>query len=73
MTTHPTDDDIDLRPMLGVIARSWARIHPLDLTADEVFSLLTLLMQIENRLDDDSDQGDRPTLRLVRDAVRVSE
>jgi hypothetical protein len=34
------DDDIDLRPILGVIARAWQRIHPLDLTHDEVMSLL---------------------------------
>lgn len=44
-------DDIDLRPILGVIARAWQSIHPLDLTADEVMSLMTILMEITNRLD----------------------
>ena len=47
------DDDIDLRPILGVIARAWRRIHPLDLTQDEAFSLLTTLMQITNRLNEE--------------------
>lgn len=73
MTDAPTNtDDLDLRPILGVIARSWQRIQPADLTADEAFSLLTILMGIENRLDDAQDDQHllnivegRPKLRLI--------
>lgn len=63
-------DDADLGPILGEIARAFGRIHPLDLTDDEAFSLLTILMKIESRLDGETAQGlnvrARPKLRLVR-------
>jgi hypothetical protein len=73
MTTNPPDADIDLKPILGVIARAWQRIHPLDLTADEAFSLLTLLLDIENRIENGGLTGPAtqlqdsgPKLRVVR-------
>lgn len=81
MTANPTGDDVDLRPLLGEIARIWRRIHPYDLTAAEALSLLSLLTAITNRIDgDDADPGGqggssrrrekprrptRPNLRLV--------
>lgn len=65
---------LDLRPILGVIARSWQRIHPLDLTADEAFSLMNVLLDIENRIESEKDAAEpdtgRPTLRLIHDRGR---
>ncbi len=72
-------DDIDLRPILGVIARAWRRIHPSDLTAPEALRLLGLLTEITDRLDaptslfrDSTKKNDRaaPGLRIVRDDER---
>ncbi|MEM6109509.1 hypothetical protein AAHS21_25240 [Mycobacterium sp. 050272] len=70
MTTNNFEhhEGIDLRPILGAIARSWQRIHPSDLTADEALKLLTIFMGIENRLDNaesDIAPADRPKLRLI--------
>jgi hypothetical protein len=69
------DANVELRPVLGAIARAWKRIQPTDLTANEAFSLLSILMQIEDRLDDavstprtcDAMRDGRPALRLIRD------
>lgn len=46
-----TDDAELLNPLLGEIARMWRRIHPFDLTAQEVLWLLALLSEITDRLD----------------------
>jgi hypothetical protein len=72
--------DVDLRPVLGSIARAWRRIHPLDLTAPETLQLLGVLTEITDRLDYEQDRATvgqkpmvadptqhRPALRLVRD------
>ena len=52
-----TDNDgnvshaLELRPVLGDIARQWQRIHPYDLTVPEALSLLSFLTGITDRLD----------------------
>jgi hypothetical protein len=43
---------LDLRPVLGEIARQWQRIHPHDLAAPEALALLSVLTKITQRLDD---------------------
>jgi hypothetical protein len=69
------DDDVDLSPILGEIAREWERIHPRDLTASEALSLLGVITRITDRLDAEADVEEiyppehRPALRLVRDEI----
>jgi hypothetical protein len=45
---------LDLRPILGEIARQWQQIHPGDLTAPEALNLLGVLSDIAERLDTDA-------------------
>jgi hypothetical protein len=45
---------LDLRPILGEIAKRWQRIHPYDLTVSEILSLLSVLTSITDRLDPDN-------------------
>ncbi|MCV7005663.1 hypothetical protein [Mycobacterium gordonae] len=40
---------LDLRPILGDIARLWPQIHPGDLTAPEALRLLGVLADITDR------------------------
>jgi hypothetical protein len=42
---------LDLRPVLGEIARQWQRIHPSDLTVSEALQLVDVLYAITDRLD----------------------
>jgi hypothetical protein len=70
MTT--TEDDVDLLPILGTIARAWNRIHPFDLTAPEAISLMGVLTEITDRIDaermpDADPVNAKPALRLVRE------
>jgi hypothetical protein len=41
---------LDLRPILGEIARQWQQIHPGDLTAPEALNLLGVLSDITERV-----------------------
>ncbi|WP_204080757.1 hypothetical protein [Mycobacterium riyadhense] len=41
---------LDLRPILGEIARRWQHLHPGDLTAPEALRLLGVLTEIGDRL-----------------------
>ncbi|GJO43083.1 hypothetical protein DAVIS_04533 [Mycobacterium marinum] len=42
-------DEVDLRPLLGEIARLWPQIHPGDLTAPQALRLLGVLTEITER------------------------
>jgi hypothetical protein len=59
-TGDATTDDtnvshaLDTRPILGEIARQWQRIHPHDLTMPEALTLLGVLYDITERLDNDA-------------------
>lgn len=51
--------DIDMRPVLGEIAKQWQRIaehvHPSELTVSEALTLLNALQRITDRLDAEHD------------------
>jgi hypothetical protein len=42
---------LDLRPILGEIARQWQQLNPGDLTAPEALRILGVLYDITDRLD----------------------
>lgn len=53
-----------LDPILGEIARRWYRLHPRDLTAAEALDLMSLLMRITDRVD--NQQHDAQVIELRR-------